>query len=189
MIWLLVAVAIAIFGFVALRSLMNGRPVLPVSRLLADGSVGIAVSGWSEAEARRILDDFANLYKIPAVSLALRKAEAGLLDVLFPVGIASDHFLFLVNYLNYPADINLDGRSLGIAGWVSDARLLGLDIAGSSITGATVYVPDQDAEFDQVAARLGNGQCYLLGFAGMAWQATAEPRMPRIVGSIRRQAA
>lgn len=189
MTWAIVAVAAVILGFVVFRNLMQSRPALPASQLLAPGGASIAISGWSETEAGRILDDFAKLYKMPAGNLALRKAEAGRLDVSFPAGIASDHFLFLVNYLNYPADIELDGRSLGIAGWASDARLLSLDVAGKSNIEATVYVPDQDAEFDQVAAHLGNGQSYLLGFAAMAWQVIAEPRMPRAVESIRRQAA
>lgn len=111
------------------------------------------------------------------------------MDVSFPAGIASDHFLFLVNYLNYPKDCDTDGRSLGVAGWVSDARLIGLSLVGTNTIAATVYVPEQDTEFDQIVANLGNGQSYLLGFAAMAWQAIAEPRMPRAVASIRRQAA
>jgi len=189
MTWVIVAIAAVILGFVVFRNLKRSRPALPASQLLAPGSASIAISGWSETEGRRILNDFAKLYTIPAGSLALRKAEAGRLDVSFPAGIASDHFLFLVNYLNYPADIDLDGRSLGIAGWASDARLLGLDVAGMSNIEATVYVPDQDTEFDQVATHLGNGQSYLLGFAAMAWKVIAEPRMPRTLESNRRQAA
>lgn len=189
MTWAIVAVAAVILGFVVFRNLMRSRPALPASQLLAPGSARIAISGWSETEVGRILNDFAKLYKIPTGNLALRKVEAGRLDVSFPAGIASDHFLFLINYLNYPADIDLDGRSLGIAGWVSGAQLLGLDVAGMSNIEAAVYVPDQDTEFDQVAAHLGNGQSYLLGFAAMAWQVIAEPRMPRTVESIRRHAA
>ena len=134
----------------------------------------IHVTGWSTAEARRILGDFAKRYDLDAATFAVSDADGGV-RVRWTYPITSDVALFLVNYLAYPADLDLSGKPHEAVGVIPvPAGIAPDDVAAGTL--AKIYVPEDDTEHDLVHALLADGRAFRISFARMTWQPAGTPR-------------
>jgi len=136
--------------------------------------------GWNEEELRQILDDFQDLYRdrLPQdFSAEIRAGHAWDRRVTFPADIDPLLFCFLVNYVQYPRDFDLDSRTILVVGegtigselLPSDRSLIGKRIM--------IYVPADDVEYDEVYGFV-EGQSYKLPFSKDHWVPASEPRLP-----------
>lgn len=129
---------------------------------------------------RQILDDFQYSYRdqLPQdFSAEIHAGRAWDRRVVFPADIDPLLFCFLVNYVQYPRDFDLDSRTILVVGvgtvgsefLPSDRSLIGKRIM--------IYVPADDVEYDEVYGFV-EGQSYKLPFSKDHWILAPEPRLP-----------
>src|SRR5215472_12259915 len=73
----------------------------------------VLVRGWNRAELDEILDDFLASYELPEWTAQADERPDDVLAVTFPQDIQPHLLYFLVNYIQYPKDFELEGRSIG----------------------------------------------------------------------------
>jgi hypothetical protein len=140
----------------------------------------LVVIGWSESELGDIIEDFSNQYQLPTSVKYLVRTEGEMLKVAFPEDIEPDLFVFLVNYVQYPK--NLDAKnppvtSVGTATLSSDFQLPSPALVGKH---ATFYIPADDKEYDLLYVRV-SGDTYENEFGAKCWRAVKEARIPAAV--------
>ena len=173
----LVAVATGVLA----RLLSGGRK----STFVPDpnNKTAIAVRGWTRAELERILDDFAKPYAIARSDFVVSQEPSERLKIAFPADIEPDHFLYLVNYIAYPKDFELAGRTIGVLGRVLLCE--GYSVLDAALIGreARVYVPADDTDYDLVYGKVGN-DAYRIPFTSMKWKPVQDARTPASIADL-----
>lgn len=145
------------------------------------------VRGWSDAELRQILGDFQRLSgdRLPSgFSTEIHTNGGAVLRVSFPADIPSVDFCFLVNYVQYPKGLDLQSRTILVAGKAtisSDFLPSQQSLIGKRIL---VYIPSEDKRYDEVFAQV-EGQSYEFPFTSGRWQRAQEPRLPVGVSELK----
>ncbi|MCL9998138.1 MAG: hypothetical protein NBV68_02040 [Erythrobacter sp.] len=149
------------------------EPDLPSGRIL--------VTGWSAAETRRILADFAKMYDLAPDTVQLAAPAEGPQQITWTRPIDSDTAFYLVNYLHYPMKIALEGRNPEAVGVIAvPAGIAPKGLAPGTL--AKIYVPEGDTEHDLVHALTGDGRAYRISFTRLKWEPIDAPRAPALVG-------
>jgi hypothetical protein len=117
----------------------------------------ILVRGWNKAELEWIIDVFTAEHSSASVAtIEIHESEANLFRLTFPEDIPFDHFAYLVNFLNYPTNLEPAERSISVVGRLTlSAGIHGLE----SLVGQTaiVYVPEGDRDYDVVYLQTESG--------------------------------
>jgi hypothetical protein len=143
----------------------------------------LVVIGWSESELRAIIEDFSNEYELPTSVKYLVRTEGEMMKVAFPEDIAPDLFVFLINYVQYPKNLDAEKRSITSVGTVTlspDFQLPSPALVGKH---ATFYVPIDDKEYDLLYVRV-SGDTYENEFGAKCWRAVNEARIPAAVSGL-----
>ncbi len=141
----------------------------------------IFVNGWTSDELAKAIRDFRASYTDRLSSdfaISISPIEHQRFRITFPGDLEPSLFHFLVNYLRYPRDLDLSGRTILIVGRCtldSHFNLPDLSLAGQK---ASVYVPAQDDQYDLVFVRVDHGAIYEDSFASSTWKPVKNPRVP-----------
>lgn len=138
----------------------------------------IIVSGWSEEELRRILDDFVeeDLSAFAAFRIEIQKRLKNSLGLTFPEDIHPAEFASLINYLAYPINFDLAGRSIVVAGKTtlnSDFDGLPKSFEGQK---ALLYLPENDEDYDVVYMQTESGASFAKSFNEGVWRRVKDAR-------------
>jgi hypothetical protein len=159
---------------------INRTPHNSVSVPSTTAQKEIIVSGWDDEELSGILSDFADTSDDslpPNFDYQVQPCDKGATRITFPHDIPADIFLFLVNYIQYPKNYDLETRSISVVGKVvltpdfypPDKNLIGQK--------ASFYVPSNDQDYDLVYVRVG-GETFVNSFALRHWKKATDPRIP-----------
>jgi hypothetical protein len=180
--------AIASFGIAAYLLAMIARQSNRRARAAAMASDAelksgrIITSGWSAAEARKILADFAGLYDLDAATFVVTDG-GGALQVTWKRPITTSITLYLVNYLSYPGADGLSGKQAEAVGVIPAPAGVDPDgVAAGAL--AKIFVPEGDTEHDLVHALTAGGRAFRISFTRMAWQPITAARAPALAGQV-----
>ena len=142
----------------------------------------IIVSGWTEDELRKIIDDFkaeAEDFPGPPVPIIrFRKQRQNCYRLTFPEDVHPDIFIALVNQLYYPLYVGTDNRSIIAAGTAT----LNSDFEGipESLLGqkAVFYVPEHDQDFIVVYLQTESGSNLAQSLDESSWRPVTDARWP-----------
>ncbi len=179
---LLVAIGIMVllFGGLMLVSGFNRGQQEPAFIPDSNNGKEMVVRGWTSAELNRILADFQKIYegRLGAkFALEVHPPDHGSIRVTFPHDIPALEFSFLINYVQYPKDLDLKTHSILVIGkaplsadfQVPDRRLVGQF--------AIFYVPSNDRDYDLVYVRVGH-ETFENSFAADIWKKVTDSRLP-----------
>ncbi len=112
----------------------------------------ILVQGWNEDELRKILDNFVeqDLSAFAAFRIEIQNRFEDSFALTFPEDIHPAEFVSLINYLAYPFDFGLAGRSIIVVGTTtlnSDFDGLPKSFAGKK---ALLYLPENNDDYTVV---------------------------------------
>jgi len=144
-----------------------------------DNDKVIVVKGWNEDELQRILDDFVaeDSSGVASYKIEVEKREEDLHRLTFPQDIHAALFGFLVNYLAYPTNFALAGRSIMVAG----KTMLRSDFQGipESLVGnkAIIYLPENDQDYDVIYLQTETGDTFANSFSEGVWREVKEARL------------
>ena len=146
----------------------------------------ILIRGWSEEELRRILGDFVeeDLTAFAAFRIEIETCPDNCFLLTFPEDIHPAEFVSLVNYLAYPINFDLDGRSIVVAGKTtlnSDFDGLPKSLAGKS---ALLYLPENDEDYDVVFLQTESGVILAKSFNERVWRRVKDSRLSSAVRSL-----
>lgn len=130
----------------------------------------IFVSGWTEQEIDQMISDFAREWFISTSFKVTRVPKEKLTyQIAFPEDISPKVFLSLVNYFNYPLNLDFNGREINVIGKTTLSSAF--DVPDQSLVGARaiVQVPDNDDEFDVVHIQIDSGPTYRWTFSESEW--------------------
>jgi len=139
----------------------------------------IMVRGWNEDELRKILDDFIEEDRSgsPPYKIDIHKRYEELYGLTFPQDVHPTVFGFLVNYLAYPNNFELSGRSIIVAGKTtlnSDFDGIPRTLVGEK---AIVYVPENDKDYDVVYLQTETGDTLAISFSEDVWRKVKNARL------------
>ena len=138
----------------------------------------IVVKGWNEAELRKILDGFIAQGEFATpFRMVLSKRFEEEFRLTFPEDIPPFDYLALINYLNYPIDVDAAGRSIAVLGkttLTSDFHGITQSLVGKK---AMIYVPDRDENYDVVMLTAETGRTLRYSFSEQVWQFANGARM------------
>jgi len=147
----------------------------------------IVVTGWSEEELHKIVDDFGAQDSNSPSRIEVQKVYDDYFRLTFPEDLSPFDFAALVNYLNYPFDFDLASHTIAVAGKTS----LSSDFQGipASVVGkrAIVYVPEGDQDYTVVHLHSEAGDNFAISLADPSarWQpivdARLSPQLKRLV--------
>jgi len=145
----------------------------------------IVVRGWKEDELVRIIDDFRQESAIdPPMEIEIQKRFESEFVLTFPGDIGPWDFAALVNYLMYPIDFDLAGRTLVVAG----RTMLNADFTGipESLDGkkAIIYVPENDDDYTVVYMHTETGDNFAGSFNEMVWRSVDESLLPPAIQAL-----
>jgi hypothetical protein len=136
----------------------------------------LVVDGWSSEELEKILADFASKYKENVGTFRhVIFAKGATKRVSLPDDLAPDLLSYLVNYVHYPDNLELEGRNpvaIGIATVTRDFGAPPSEIGKK----AYFYVPSKDKDFDVVYIKVGP-HVYEQSFTSMEWKPMKDPRL------------
>ena len=146
----------------------------------------ILIRGWSEEELRRMLADFVegDLTAFAAFRIEIETRLDDCFVLTFPEDIHPAEFVSLVNYLAYPVDFSLDGRSIVVAGKTtlnSDFDGLPKTLAGKK---ALLYLPEDDRDHDVVFLQTESEVTLARSFSDGIWRRVNDPRLSSTVKSL-----
>ena len=156
---------------------------------VAGDEVVLLVSGWSEAELETILSDFREMYDLRADSIRVIASDRApaQIEISGPSGPTCWHTWS--NYLHYPKDMKLDDRRVAAIAVVQRSR----DSLGgpSELAGrrATIYVPADDTEFDEVFVRIDPASYFRISFTRLQWRSVEDGREPGAMQDLVRNVA
>jgi hypothetical protein len=167
--------AMSIFSFVA----GCGYAPAPANFQLTDKT--LFARGWTESELQKIIADFEQMYsdRLPSnFSTRVEPDERGVLRISFPNDIEPRFFCWLLNYVQYPKDLDFRSRNIFVAGTATIAADF-LPTSGESLVGKRIlfYIPTHDKDYDLVYGRVDH-QSYEYPFSSERWRAAADPRLP-----------
>ncbi|HLX95238.1 MAG TPA: hypothetical protein VKU37_05795 [Verrucomicrobiae bacterium] len=140
----------------------------------------VIVHGWTNEELSKILTDFADAYGDDLgkqFDYEVCPHDKGATRITFPHDIPPKNFSFLVNYLNYPKDYDLAGRSISATGnltLTADFHLPDKSLIGKR---AVFYIPSDDKDYDLIYVRVG-GETFKNSFRSLHWKKVEDPRVP-----------
>jgi len=184
---------LSIFLFIGILLILLAKPAkteppnasLPAFTPDLNNDKAIMVSGWTEHELGRIIDDFRKQGTIdPPMEIEVRKRFDTQFNLTFPGDIAPWDFAALVNYLNYPIDFDLTDRTLLVAGRTT----LNSDFIGIPETlqeeKAILYVPENDDDYTVVYLQTETGDVFAGSMSEMVWQPVDAPRLPADITAL-----
>ena len=189
--FLRIAVGFAIFGVVivgVLRSVTTAQPEdNSATAFVSDrgNDKEVLVQGWSEQEVARILADFSRQYNVPrGFDPRIQPSSVNVWRITFPEDYEPRLFYFLINYLNYPKNMDLTRHTIDVLGRTTLSSAFNLP--AQSIIGkqAVLYVPEGDRDYDLVYIHLTSGESYKMSFTDMQWQHVETDRMPSVVRNL-----
>lgn len=140
----------------------------------------IVVRGWTNEELSGILTDFADAYDkdlSPDFACEVGPLDNGSLRITFPHDIPALQFSFLINYVQYPKNHDLKGRSISVVGKAlitPDFHPPSKALVGQN---AIFYIPVNDQKYDLVYVRVGD-ETFENSFAARHWKKVADSRLP-----------
>ena len=140
----------------------------------------VVVRGWTNEELPGILTDFADMSDGdlgPHFVYEVHARDDGSIRITFPHDIPTKQFSFLINYLQYPKNYDLKGRSVSVVGKSiisSKFKPPSKNLIGQT---ATFYIPKDDQDFDLVYVRVGD-ETFVNSFASLRWKKVSDPRIP-----------
>jgi hypothetical protein len=142
-------------------------------------------ASWTSAELEKILADFTRLYREQLrADFAYDVRPAGAMQkATFPHDLQPWLFLYLVNYAQYPQDLNLEGRTLAVAGAATLTPDFVLPAQAMYGRKALFYVPANDDKFDVVHASAG-GEHWEIGLESGEWKQVPDARIPQPVAGL-----
>src|SRR5436309_8297943 len=144
-----------------------------------DNDKVIVVKGWNEDELQRMLDDFIedDSSGVASYKIEVEKRDEDLHRLTFPRDIHAAVFGFLVNYLAYPTNFALAGRSIMVAG----KTMLRSDFQGipESLVGnkAIIYLPENDQDYDVIYLQTETGDTFANSFSEGVWREVKDARL------------
>jgi hypothetical protein len=146
----------------------------------------ILIQGWNEDELRQILDDFVeeDLSAFAAFQIDIKQRFENSFALTFPEDIHPDEFASLINYLAYPIDFDLAGRSIVVAGKTtlnSDFDGLPKSLEGKK---AMLYLPENDDDYQVVYLQIESGETLAKSLNEGAWRKVKDARLSSAVKSL-----
>jgi hypothetical protein len=146
----------------------------------------ILIRGWNEDELGKILDDFVetDLSAFAAFRIEIQKRLENSFALTFPEDIHPDEFVCLINYLAYPFDFDLAGRSIVVAGKTtlnSDFDGLPKSFEGKK---ALLYLPENDDDYKLIYLQTESGENFAKSFNEGVWRKVKDPRLSSAVMSL-----
>jgi hypothetical protein len=146
----------------------------------------ILVQGWNEDELRKILDDFVeqDLSAFAPFRIEIQKRSENSFALTFPEDIHPDEFVCLINYLAYPFDFDLAGRSIIVAGKTtlnSDFDGLPKSFEGKK---ALLYLPENDDDYQVVYLQSEPAGTLAKSFNEGVWRRVNDARLSSAVKSL-----
>jgi hypothetical protein len=146
----------------------------------------ILVQGWNEDELHRILDDFVeqNLSTFAAFRIEIQNRFENSFALTFPEDIHPSEFVCLINFIAYPFDFDLAGRSIVVAGKTtlnSDFDGLPKSFAGKK---ALLYLPENDDDYQVVYLRVESEGTLAKSLSKGDWLKTKDARLSTAVVSL-----
>ena len=144
-----------------------------------DNDKVIVVKGWNEDELQRILDDFVaeDSSGVASYKIEVEKRDEDLYSLTFSQDIHAAVFGFLVNYLAYPTNFALAGRSISVAG----KTMLSPDFQGIpeslAENKAIIYVPENDQDYDVIYLLVETGAAFANAFSEGVWREVKDTRL------------
>ena len=140
----------------------------------------VVVRGWTNEELSGILTDFADLSGSdlgPHFDYEVHARDNGSIRITFPHDVPALQFSFLINYLQYPKNFDLKGRSVSVVGKAIISPKF--KPPSKSLIGQTAsfYIPTDDKDFDLVYVRVGD-ETFVNSFAALHWKRVADSRIP-----------
>jgi hypothetical protein len=132
----------------------------------------VVVHGWTNEELPGILTDFADIYDRdlgPHFDYEVHGRDNGSIRITFPHDIPAQQFSFLINYLQYPQNYDLKGRSVSVVGKAIISSKFKPPSKGLIGQTATFYVPSNDQKYDLVYVRVGD-ETFENSFAARRWK-------------------
>jgi hypothetical protein len=140
----------------------------------------VVVRGWTNEELSGILTDFADLSGSdlgPDFDYEVQPHDNGSIRITFPHDIPPLQFSFLINYVQYPKNYDLKGRSISVVG----KALITPDFhpPSNGLVGqkAIFYIPTNDQKYDLVYVRVGD-ETFENSFAARRWKRVTDSRIP-----------
>lgn len=151
-----------------------------------DNDKSILIQGWNEDELRQILDDFVeqDLSAFAAFRIEIQKRFENSCALTFPEDIHPDEFVCLINYLAYPIDFDLTGRSIIVAGRTtlnSDFDGLPKEFEGKK---ALLYIPESDDDYQVVYLQVESGGTLAKSLNEGDWRKVKDARLSGAVKSL-----
>jgi hypothetical protein len=151
-----------------------------------DNTTSVSVRGWSRSDLERILTDFREGYEL-RIAMPVAEEADGALVIRFPDDIEPTKLYFLVNYICYPKDFDMEGRHVVVAGHAVLNKAFGIPDPALAGRRAVIYVPTGDTDYDLVYVRPESGKAYRVSFTNLIWKAAAEARQPSGIGDLQRR--
>ena len=144
------------------------------------------MKGWDETEIKKIIRDFIESYEndgYPSYIIEPQKQSQNLYRLIFPQDIHPRLFMFLVNYIAYPFDLDLENRSLNVGGQTTLSADFDIDpaLVGKK---AIFYIPERDEERTVVYLRTESGVTLANSFTEMEWKRVDDPRLANEVKNL-----
>lgn len=157
---------------------MHQKPARPFAPNRANDKV-LIVGGFSGDELKKILGDFSQLYRknLPRDFSFEVSAKGALQTAVFPRDLSPWMFFYLVNYAQYPKNLDLTGRTvlaLGMTTLSPDFELPAQAMYGKK---AYFYVPANDTDYDRIFVHVGE-ETWDIGFNDDAWKQVKDQRIP-----------
>ena len=140
----------------------------------------VVVRGWTNEELPGILTDFADIYDRdlgPHFDYEVHGRDNGSIRITFPHDIPAQQFSFLINYLQYPKNYDLKGRSVSVVGKAIISSKFKPPSKGLIGQTATFYIPSNDQKYDLVYVRVGD-ETFENSFAARRWKRVTDSRIP-----------
>ena len=147
----------------------------------------ILVKGWSESEIDTIVADFIAMYEndgYPPYTIEPQKHSEDLYRLTFPQDIHPLLFMFLVNYLAYPSELDLTNRSIIVGGKTTlsrDFTQIDPQLVGKK---AILYVPENDQDANVVYMQTESGDTLANSFSDMNWTRVNDARLSNEVKKL-----
>ncbi len=188
LILLIVVVALVTIGFIYFRgpSASSASAEPPSFTPNRENDKVVLVKGWDETEIKKIIRDFIEGYEndgYPGYTIEPQKQSENLYRLIFPQDIHPRLFMFLVNYVAYPFDLDLEKRSIVVGGKTTLSAGFEIDPAliGEK---AMFYIPERDEERSVVYLRTESGVTLANSFREMEWKRVADPRLANEVQNL-----
>ena len=148
----------------------------------------IAVRGWNARELAAIVRDFSCMYRDQlhaGYRVEVGERPGGVFQLRFPADIETELFYCLLNALNCPRDLDLQGRAVAVLGSV--VLTAAFDPPEPALLGqqAWVYLPAGGCDYDVVYLRLRSGAAYRHCFVAGQWSPVDDAHMSLAIEALR----